>query len=504
SNTTDLTLDLSIKSSSKRSMSSIKLTTNDNSSSLLTNSDPDGINSNSIIDNDEVKIFECEKHEEDIDIDGNEDNDRLSPVIKDEESSPQQISSTNLTDRLNSEQQLHSFFPYFISPYYHPSNATQCFDKLASLESLSKFMSPPPAHISNSNLGIDQNTGISNAMYPLPSPTSFQSPYSQPWRPPMFSFVFPTNYPLPENASSHSIPSLQKRSTHIRRVIDHNHQQQSKSSLFHDDNKQKKSHIKKPLNAFMLFMKDQRAQVVQECTLRESAAINQILGRKWHELDRNVQQKYYDMARDERMRHMQLYPGWSARDNYGARKKRGSKGKKREKNQSENGECLNQKKCRARFGLDQQANWCKHCKRKKKCLRYTENETTSVGISSWSEEDDTDNIDDSNDCDVIPINEHNNKNLSIHTGGISMDSDEENKLRLLKYQQISNTNENNLITNKTPISMQMMTSRKDSSSSSSSSSRVSFLQSSSHPYSYFDSFLSTTSMPILNEFKRET
>lgn len=58
---------------------------------------------------------------------------------------------------------------------------------------------------------------------------------------------------------------------------------------------------------------------------------------KWHELDRNVQQKYYDMARDERMRHMQLYPGWSARDNYGARKKRGKKGKKREKNQGENG-----------------------------------------------------------------------------------------------------------------------------------------------------------------------
>ncbi len=43
------------------------------------------------------------------------------------------------------------------------------------------------------------------------------------------------------------------------------------------------------------------------------------------------------MARDERMKHMQMHPGWSARDNYGARKKRGSKGKKREKSQGENG-----------------------------------------------------------------------------------------------------------------------------------------------------------------------
>lgn len=42
----------------------------------------------------------------------------------------------------------------------------------------------------------------------------------------------------------------------------------------------KKPHIKKPLNAFMLFMKEMRAKVVAECTLKESAAINQILGRR--------------------------------------------------------------------------------------------------------------------------------------------------------------------------------------------------------------------------------
>lgn len=42
----------------------------------------------------------------------------------------------------------------------------------------------------------------------------------------------------------------------------------------------KKPHIKKPLNAFMLYMKEMRANVVAECTLKESAAINQILGRR--------------------------------------------------------------------------------------------------------------------------------------------------------------------------------------------------------------------------------
>ncbi|GBP18621.1 Protein pangolin, isoform J [Eumeta japonica] len=92
----------------------------------------------------------------------------------------------------------------------------------------------------------------------------------------------------------------------------------------------KKPHIKKPLNAFMLYMKEMRAKVVAECTLKESAAINQILGRRWHSLSREEQAKYYEKARQERQLHMQLYPGWSARDNYGY----GSKKKKRKKDRA--------------------------------------------------------------------------------------------------------------------------------------------------------------------------
>ena len=42
----------------------------------------------------------------------------------------------------------------------------------------------------------------------------------------------------------------------------------------------KRNYVKKPLNAFMLFMKEMRPKVIAECTLRESSAINQILGRK--------------------------------------------------------------------------------------------------------------------------------------------------------------------------------------------------------------------------------
>ncbi|KAM8974762.1 transcription factor 7-like 1 isoform 3-T3 [Pelodytes ibericus] len=104
----------------------------------------------------------------------------------------------------------------------------------------------------------------------------------------------------------------------------------SKSSVVIKKEEDKKPHVKKPLNAFMLYMKEMRAKVVAECTLKESAAINQILGRRWHSLSREEQAKYYELARKERQLHSQLYPTWSARDNYGKRKKR-----KREKQPQE-------------------------------------------------------------------------------------------------------------------------------------------------------------------------
>ncbi|XP_019570108.2 transcription factor 7-like 1 [Rhinolophus sinicus] len=104
----------------------------------------------------------------------------------------------------------------------------------------------------------------------------------------------------------------------------------AKSPVSVKKEEEKKPHVKKPLNAFMLYMKEMRAKVVAECTLKESAAINQILGRKWHNLSREEQAKYYELARKERQLHSQLYPTWSARDNYGKKKKR-----KREKQLSQ-------------------------------------------------------------------------------------------------------------------------------------------------------------------------
>uniref|UniRef100_A0A6P7GUX3 dTCF n=1 Tax=Diabrotica virgifera virgifera TaxID=50390 RepID=A0A6P7GUX3_DIAVI len=134
--------------------------------------------------------------------------------------------------------------------------------------------------------------------------------------------------------------------------VDHKNNIDGKNNQ--DSNEKKKPHIKKPLNAFMLYMKEMRAKVVAECTLKESAAINQILGRRWHALGREEQAKYYELARRERQLHMQLYPDWSSRAN-------ATRGKKRKRKQDPADGGNSMKKCRARYGLDQQSQWCKPC-----------------------------------------------------------------------------------------------------------------------------------------------
>ena len=62
---------------------------------------------------------------------------------------------------------------------------------------------------------------------------------------------------------------------------------------------------------------------------------------QWHALGREEQSKYYELARKERQVHMQLHPGWTARDNYAQGKKRK---RRREKPSEVGGKPIKKKK----------------------------------------------------------------------------------------------------------------------------------------------------------------
>ncbi|XP_074459659.1 transcription factor 7 isoform X1 [Larus michahellis] len=170
----------------------------------------------------------------------------------------------------------------------------------------------------------------SQSVYPLPS-CGFRQPYSSALSPGASFSRF--THPLMLGSGMHTTgiphPAIVPHSG--KQEMEHYDRNMKPQPEPKREKEAKKPTIKKPLNAFMLYMKEMRAKVIAECTLKESAAINQILGRRWHALSREEQAKYYELARKERQLHMQLYPGWSARDNYGKKKRR-----TREKQQDSN------------------------------------------------------------------------------------------------------------------------------------------------------------------------
>ncbi|XP_077391018.1 transcription factor 7-like 1-A [Festucalex cinctus] len=81
-------------------------------------------------------------------------------------------------------------------------------------------------------------------------------------------------------------------------------------------------YIKKPPNAFMLFMKEQRPLVKPQLVNKDSATVNKILGQMWKSLSQEEQEKYFEESERLNLIHASTYPGWSCRDNYGKKKKR--------------------------------------------------------------------------------------------------------------------------------------------------------------------------------------
>ncbi|XP_006714747.1 transcription factor 7 isoform X11 [Pan paniscus] len=176
---------------------------------------------------------------------------------------------------------------------------------------------PAPADISQKQVHRPLQTPDLSGFYSLTSGSMGQLPHTVSWftHP---SLMLGSGVPGHPAAIPHPaiVPPSGKQEL---QPFDRNLKTQAESKA---EKEAKKPTIKKPLNAFMLYMKEMRAKVIAECTLKESAAINQILGRRWHALSREEQAKYYELARKERQLHMQLYPGWSARDNYGKKKRR--------------------------------------------------------------------------------------------------------------------------------------------------------------------------------------
>ncbi|XP_068163258.1 transcription factor 7-like 2 [Antennarius striatus] len=65
-------------------------------------------------------------------------------------------------------------------------------------------------------------------------------------------------------------------------------------------------YVKKPPNAFMLFLKEQRPYVHPNIQRQGSGVVNKVLGRKWTSLPKEERDKYYREAWTAREEHMNV------------------------------------------------------------------------------------------------------------------------------------------------------------------------------------------------------
>ncbi|XP_034561850.1 lymphoid enhancer-binding factor 1-like isoform X2 [Notolabrus celidotus] len=81
-------------------------------------------------------------------------------------------------------------------------------------------------------------------------------------------------------------------------------------------------YIKKPLNAFMLFLKTQQLLVADDIAKGGRSAVTKHLGAVWKSMTNEEKAKYYTQADEERRLHALKYPEWSNLDSYGKKRKR--------------------------------------------------------------------------------------------------------------------------------------------------------------------------------------
>ncbi|KAM8822154.1 uncharacterized protein ACB058_021639 [Synchiropus picturatus] len=80
-------------------------------------------------------------------------------------------------------------------------------------------------------------------------------------------------------------------------------------------------YIRRPPNAFMIFMRENREHVTATFKPKHSVEAHSILGHMWKSMTSEQQHRYYLLAAEERRKHEERHPNWSSKDNYGRKVK---------------------------------------------------------------------------------------------------------------------------------------------------------------------------------------
>ncbi|NXI74245.1 SOX30 factor, partial [Anseranas semipalmata] len=85
--------------------------------------------------------------------------------------------------------------------------------------------------------------------------------------------------------------------------------------------KDKSGHVKRPMNAFMVWARIHRPALAKANPTANNAEISVQLGLEWSKLSEEQKQPYYDEARKIKQRHREEFPGWVYQPRPGKRKR---------------------------------------------------------------------------------------------------------------------------------------------------------------------------------------
>ncbi|XP_054717363.1 protein capicua homolog [Uloborus diversus] len=177
----------------------------------------------------------------------------------------------------------------------------------------------PPSNNFSSNYGTKIIVSFANDKYPVTlgvmqglfhanasaeAPTPPEPPVKDPAPPEPEDgdddvFVTTDNVPLD------NIESIDKRRTQSLSALSKEELKSPKKPVSRE-----KDHIRRPMNAFMIFSKRHRALVHQRHPNQDNRTVSKILGEWWYALEPERKQKYHDLAYEVKEAHFKAYPNW--------------------------------------------------------------------------------------------------------------------------------------------------------------------------------------------------
>ncbi|XP_038047938.1 protein capicua homolog [Patiria miniata] len=177
-------------------------------------------------------------------------------------------------------------------------------------------ISQPPASIPNSNVALatnhptpaDQKQGsIVIATKAGPSGLHSQQPKNNKPQPIQLSKDIVCSPAMPPfSPSAMSPPSNKRRSQSLSSLPKDAHEKEPRSPRKIRD----KDHVRRPMNAFMIFSKRHRALVHQRHPNQDNRTVSKILGEWWYALGPKEKQKYHDLAFQVKEAHFKAHPDW--------------------------------------------------------------------------------------------------------------------------------------------------------------------------------------------------